>query len=90
MIISPCDGLPSLIDELNEGQSGVLLNGVLPLLSVEDTSKLLWLWEGVFDMDKPITVILHLNRTFSGNVIENLFLDKITRFECVFFANVVN
>ena len=33
-----CDGLPSLIDELNEGQSGVLLDGVLPLLQVEDTT----------------------------------------------------
>lgn len=30
--ISACDGLPSLIDELNESESGVLLNGVLPLL----------------------------------------------------------
>lgn len=43
VIISPCDGLPSLVDELNEGQSCVLLNGVLPLLSVEETSKLMWL-----------------------------------------------
>lgn len=41
-IISPCDGLPSLIDQLDEGQSGVLLNGVLPLLSVEDTWQLIW------------------------------------------------
>lgn len=32
MKISTCDGLPSLIDELNESESGVLLNGVLPLL----------------------------------------------------------
>lgn len=34
-------GLPSLIDELDEGQSSVLLNGVLPLLRVEDTSALI-------------------------------------------------
>lgn len=32
-----CDELPSLIDELNEGQPGVLLNGVLPLLIVKNT-----------------------------------------------------
>lgn len=36
-----CDRLPSLINELYEGQPGILLNGVLPLLQVEDTSKLL-------------------------------------------------
>ena len=42
VIISRCDGLPSLVDELNEGQAGVLLNGVLPLLSVEDTATLIW------------------------------------------------
>lgn len=40
MKISPYDGLPSLIDELDEGQSGVLLNGVLPLLNVKNTFKL--------------------------------------------------
>lgn len=34
-----CDGLPSFVDELNEGQPGVLLNGVLPLLIVKKTSK---------------------------------------------------
>lgn len=41
VIISECERLPSLIDELNEGQSSVLLNGVLPLLSVKDKSKLI-------------------------------------------------
>lgn len=31
--------LPSLVDELNEGQPGVLLNGVLPLLNIKETLK---------------------------------------------------
>lgn len=33
-----CDTLPSLVNELYEGQPSILLNGVLPLLQVEDTS----------------------------------------------------
>ena len=36
MVCSLWDGLPSLVDELNEGQSCVLLDGVLPLLRVQD------------------------------------------------------
>lgn len=31
--------LPSLVDELDEGQPGVLLNGVLPLLNIKETLK---------------------------------------------------
>lgn len=31
--------LPSLVDELDEGQTGVLLNGVLPLLNTKETLK---------------------------------------------------
>lgn len=31
--------LPSLVDKLNEGQPGVLLNGILPLLNIKETLK---------------------------------------------------
>lgn len=33
---APCEASPALVDELDEGQAGVLLDGVLPLLNIED------------------------------------------------------
>lgn len=34
--MAPFEASPALVDELDEGQPGVLLDGVLPLLNIED------------------------------------------------------
>lgn len=34
--MAPFEASPALVDELDEGQAGVLLDGVLPLLNMED------------------------------------------------------
>lgn len=38
--MAPFEASPALVDELDEGQAGVLLDGVLPLLNIEDKKKL--------------------------------------------------